>query len=227
MPAVAYPLLAHAATITGNSRLTLASVVALVLAVLMPALLQGRAAAWAAAAACGAGIFMLARLDAAALVLYLPPVLLNFFLAWLFGHTLRAGRLSLIERLVRLLHDPDEELDPAIDRYARRLTATWTALFIVLGSINLVLALLATPGGLLEVAGFDAGATVPRDVWSLFANLVNYLIVGAFFCAEWLYRRRRFPQQTYRSLFDFLQRAAAAGPALLASLRAERGRVDG
>jgi uncharacterized membrane protein len=223
LPAVAYPLLAHAATVTASSRLTLASVVALALAVLLPGLLALRPAAWMGAVLATAVIALLARQDAAALLLFLPPVLINVFLAWLFGRTLGTGRPSLIERLVRLLHPPEEDLDPAIAVYATRLTAAWTVLFAALASVNLLLALFATPGGLLEAAGLAPTWAVPIETWSLFANLLNYLVVGLFFVVEWIYRRRRFPQQPYRNLLDFLRRAAAVAPALLADLHAGRG----
>lgn len=222
LPAAAYPVLAHLATVQASPGLTLASIAALALAMFLPGLLSGRLAAWLGALLAAAVVIQLARQDAAALVLFLPPVLANFFVAWLFGHTLGPGRRSLVERLVRLLHPPEEVLDPDIARYATRLTAAWAALLAGLGVLNLLLALFATPGGLLERAGFMPPVTVPIQTWSLFANLLNYLFVGAFFVAEWFYRRRRFPQQQYRNLFDFMRRAAGVGPALLADLRGGR-----
>lgn len=220
LPAVAYPLLAHAATVTGSTSLTLASVAALLLAFLLPGLLQARPGSWLAAALAAVAVATLARADAAApgALLFLPPIAFNAFMAWLFGHTLLHGRTPLIERLVRLLHPPDEELDAAIPPYAARLTAAWTVLFVVLGATNFMLALLVTPNGLLELAGLHGAPPVPREAWSLFANVLNYVIVGVFFLAEYAYRRRRFPQQPYRSLYDFLRRAAAVAPAVMAGL---------
>ena len=41
------------------------------------------------------------------LPLYLPPVLVPAFLAWVFGQTLLPGRTPLIEQLVHVLHAPD------------------------------------------------------------------------------------------------------------------------
>jgi len=223
LPAVAYPLLAHLAIVTASPRLTVVSVAVLALAVLLPGLISGRPAAWIGALLAACAIVLLARQDAAGLVLFLPPVLINFFVAWLFGHTLAPGDRPLIERLVRLLHPPGEVLDPEIVRYARTLTATWAVLLGGLGLLNLLLALLASPGGLLETAGAVPPVVVPIETWSLFANLLNYLVVAAFFVAEWFYRRHRFPQQQYRNLLDFLRRAAGVGPALLADLRGGRG----
>lgn len=218
IPTVSYPLLAHAAILTRSAALTIASVGVLAAAVLGPGLLRRSAAAWLAAAAVVAGMVELSRLGAAELALFLPPTLINCYMAWLFGHTLSAGRVPFIELIVRRMQDPGETLEPDVSRYVARLTAAWTALFVVQAAANTALALIASPQGLLLAAGITPPVTVPLEVWSLFANVLNYLIVGAFFVLEYGYRRRRFPQQPYRNIFDFLRRAGAAGPAVLRDL---------
>jgi uncharacterized membrane protein/3-hydroxymyristoyl/3-hydroxydecanoyl-(acyl carrier protein) dehydratase len=220
VPAIAYPLLAHGASLFRSPALTIASVIVLAAAILLPPLWEGRRWAKFALPAAAATIVGLWRIDAAALVLYLPPVLLNIFLAWLFGHTLARGRTPLIERLVRLLQPKGQPPGPEVVRYAGQLTRVWTGLFVGLGAMNLGLALCATPNGLLEAIGVDPPLTVSRETWSLFANVLNYLIVAAFFLLEFTYRMRRFPDRPYRNLAEFLRRAAALGPALAATLRA-------
>src|SRR5262245_49210137 len=169
--AVAYPLLAHLASVLESPALTLASVAVLAAAFLGKPLVEGRRLAWLALPAVALGIAALARLDAIALLLFLPPVLLNAYLAWLFGHTLAAGGTPLIERVVRLLQPPGIPFEPGVIAYARSLTGLWTGVFVLLGTTNLVLAALATPRGLLEAAGIRAPVTVPLEAWSLFANL--------------------------------------------------------
>ena len=64
-------------------------------------------------------------------------------------------------------------------------------------------------------AAITPPVTVPQEWWSLFANLIGYLIVAAFFVIEYAYRRRRFPRQPYRNMLDFLRRMLAAMPRLL------------
>lgn len=225
--AVAYPLFAHAASLLNSPGLTVASVAILAAAILIRPMMDGRAWAWLAAPAAALAIVGLWRIDAAALVLFLPPVLLSVFLAWLFGHTLLRGSRPLIERLVRLLQPPGEPPEPAVIRYAGRLTFVWAALFALLALVNLGLAACATPGGLLEAVGVPAPLAVSRETWSLFANILNYAIVAAFFVLEYAYRRRRFPGRPYRNLADFLRRAAAAGPALAATLGTGSAPVSG
>ena len=221
--AVAYPLLAHLSSVLGSRALTLASVAVLCAAVLGKPLPEGRRAAWIALPLAALGVVALARLDAVALLLFLPPVLLNAYLAWLFGHTLAGDGTPLIERLVRLLQPPGVPFEPGVIGYTRTLTALWTGVFVVLGTTNLVLASLATPRGLIESAGLPAPVTVPLEAWSLFANVLNYLIVAGLFLAEFAYRRRRFPGRPYRNLADFLRRSAAVAPALAASFGRRAG----
>ena len=213
--AFAYPVLAHGASLLGNAALTLASVVVLAAAIFLRPLSEGRRWAWFALPLAALAILALWRVDAAALVLFLPPVLLNVFLGWLFGHTLARGSKPLIERVVRLLQPPRLPFEPGVFEYARQLTRLWTALFLILGATSLVLAALATPGGLLETAGIPPPLPVRLETWSLFANVLNYLVVAVVFLAEFSYRRRRFPGRPYRGLLDFLRRMAAISPALV------------
>ena len=95
--------------------------------------------------------------------------------------------------------------------------AIWgTLLAVLLGTlcaIDLVLALLAVPGGLLQAVGIEPFAPVPIRYWSLFANVLSYLAIAAFFAAEFAWRRHRFPQQPYRGFGDFMVRVARLGPA--------------
>jgi len=203
---VTYPIAAHLAVLSGAPGFIAASVGLLVLLVLLPGLLTRRPVAWGLLLVAGAGIYAAAVRGHVLLLLFLPPVLINGFMAWLFGHTLRPGQRPLIERIIRALHGGRDDIDAAIVGYARRLTLAWTALFGALAVLNFVLAALATPGGLLLTAGVTPPVTVPLEAWSLFANVINYLIVAAMFAIEFQFRRRRFPQQSYRGFFDFLRR---------------------
>ncbi len=218
--AAAFPLFAHGATVLESRTLTLVSVAILVLAIVLRPLTEGRPWAWIAAPLAVLAIAALWRLDAVGLVLFLPPIAVNVFLAWVFGHTLVRGGQPLIERLVRLLQPAGAPPEPAVLRYAGQLTRLWTVLFIMLAAVNLALAACTTPGGLLESAGLHPPVSVSREAWSLFANVINYAIVAAFFALEYAYRRRRFPDRPYRNFVDFLRRAAAAAPGLAATFRA-------
>lgn len=204
-----YPIAAHLAVLSGKPGYIAASAGLLMLLVLLPALLARRPLAWGLLLASWAGLYFTALSGQALLLLFLPPILINGFMAWLFGHTLRPGKRPLIERIIRAMHGEPDNIDATIVGYARHLTLAWAALFIVLATVNFSLAALAIPGGLLLAAGITPPVSVPLEAWSLFANVVNYLVVGAMFAVEFQIRRRRFPQQSYSGFFDFLRRLSS------------------
>ena len=127
--------------------------------------------------------------------------------------------------MVRLLQPLERPFEPGVISYARTLTGLWTALFILLGATNLALAAFARPGGLFEVAGIRTPVTVSIETWSLFANVLNYVLVAAVFLFEFTYRRRRFPGRPYRNLLDFFRRSASVAPALAATFN-RKGRIS-
>jgi uncharacterized membrane protein len=213
--AIAFPLSAHAAVVTRNGVLTILSLAVLALLMLLPRLVRWNAVAWAFVPVVVALLMFLWHVHAAWLPLYATPVLISFGVAWLFGHTLAPGEVPLVERLVRVMH-PADEISPEILAYARRVTVAWTVMMTAMGLLNLALALIAEPDGVFQLLGFTPPVTVRVETWSLFANGLNYLIVGVFFLIEFIYRHRRFPEhRRYRNLIEFVRRAAAVGPSVL------------
>jgi len=203
-----YPVCAHIAVLSGRPGPIAASIGLLVVIILFQALRNGRLLAWIALVVASIGLLAAARSALTLTLLFLPPVLLNGFMAWLFGHTLLHGRTPLIERAIIALHGTDSDFTSRMRDYARRLTLVWACLFVTLATVNLALAALASPGGLLQSAGFHPVVAVPLDVWSLFANVLNYLIVAALFVVEYWLRRSWFPQQPYKGFMDFTRRLA-------------------
>ncbi len=220
---VAYPALVHLASVRKSA--TLAAVAILCLVVLLLAGGLRRHALWAWTALVGS-VLVLALLarhpNGLWLPLYLPPVLLTGMLAWIFGRTLFAGREPLILQFAEIVRNPDERLSPAVVHYVRKLTLGWAVLLSTLAMLCLVLALIAVPDGIFEQFGIQTGLHVAHSTWSLFANVLNYLIIAAFFLLEYGYRRLRFPEQPHRSFPEFLQRIALAAPRLLAQNRGGR-----
>lgn len=211
--AVAYPLLAHWATHDGggvSAAVALADLVALCMA---GPLAQGRAWAWALAAVLGAGLVWLARTPYAQMLLLAPPMVFVGFVAWMFGRSLRPPREALITRIVAAMERTEPaQLPPELLRYSRRLTWMWAVLLAVLAVANGLLALIAVPDGVLARLGRTPFISIGQEEWSLFANLLNYGIVGGFFVGEYALRKRLFPHRPYRHFFDFLRQMAALGP---------------
>ena len=217
--AAAFPVTAHLSVVWTSPSLAVACIAILGLVVLLPGLASRRWQAVTGAVLLSAALPWLLRSNLVWLPLYAPSVLGDLAACWLFGHTLGAGRTPLVTRLVQVLHAP-EPLPEAVSVYTRRLTALWALLFLGLGAVSALLALFADPHGILALMGWQTGFTVPQRLWSLFANCLEYVLVAALMGGEYLWRRRRFPQQPYRGFIDFLRRAVAAAPAAgRASLR--------
>lgn len=223
--ALAYPFVAHFAVIQNSTALLGVALGLLIFVPMLPALGRGSVPAWLAVAPIVGGLWWLSQSTHATLPLYIAPVLVPGFMAVVFGSTLLAGQTPLIEQVIRLLESDaatGHEPEPAVFDYARKLTQAWTLFFIALSTTNLVLALLAEPDGLLLSSGIRPPVTVPQEWWSLFANLIGYLLVAAFFLIEYAYRSRRFPRQPYRNMLDFFVRVLAAMPRLVGNFAGPR-----
>ena len=208
----AYPFLAHAASARSDGALAALATFDIALILLLPALARGRARAWIALAASALALAWLARTPYALLPLLLVPVLFVALVAWGFARTLRAGRVPLITKIVSALEARDPaQLEPEIARYTRNLTRVWAVVLAVLAAVNLVLALLAVPRGLLAAFGIATPWPVDETLWSWCANGATYGLVGGLMVAEFAWRSRRFPGR-YHGPLDFARRMAALGP---------------
>ncbi len=103
--------------------------------------------------------------------LRLLPVLVNAVLLAVALASLVAGR-PIVESLARLQVD---SLSAAEVRYCRSVTWVWSAFFVLNGA---TISWLAIHGG--------------REAWALYTGLVSYLLIGAVFVAEYVYRHYRF-----------------------------------
>ena len=102
------------------------------------------------------------------LLLRLYPAAVNLGMLLLFGASLRFPP-SMIERFARL---GETDLPPAAIAYTRRVTQIWCAFFVGNGAFAIYTALFAS-----------------RDDWALYNGLIAYLLMGALFAGEWLFRR--------------------------------------
>lgn len=209
--ALAFPVLAHASALQASLELATAAVACLLVLVCWP--LRSRPAIALSVLAAGAALLaLLYRSGHAHLPLMLPPVLFNLAVGLYFARSLAPGRMPLIERIVRALNNGQVH-HPDVPAYARAWTRGWAVILLTLAAINAALALLAEPKGLLLGLGLSPPLSVPLEVWSLFANLLNYLIVAVVFVGEYLYRSRRFPHSDYGGFMGFLKRVGRLGPA--------------
>jgi uncharacterized membrane protein len=178
-----YPAVTH----FGKPVVALA-VLAALLAYLFAAVWIHNPLRWLMPPAVGGALYWLA--PPAEWVLFLPPIAINLALAWVFGRTLRHGRMPLISRFALM---EQATLSPEVAAYTRLLTWLWTVLFIAAAAVSLVLAL-----------------SGHHDAWSLFTNLINYLLVGALFLGEFAYRRVRFRNYRHHSPLQLLRNVRRA-----------------
>lgn len=210
---VAYPLLAHLAAATGAGWVAGLAAFDIALLMLAPALSQRQAWAWTALIAIALVLAWLAPTPQALLPLLLAPPAFVAMAAWAFARTLRPGRIPLVGRIAGALDGVAwDDMEPAVRRYTCRVTWAWALLLTALACADLVLALLATPGGLLARLGLNAPWPVSEAQWSWFANIGDYLVIGGFMLGEFAYRRRRFPDRG-RDFRGFLRGMAGLGPA--------------
>lgn len=209
--ALAYSVLAHAASARHDGPLAVCALAVLLLLVLVSPLAQRRLWAWLMLCAGLAALAWLARSPYTQVPLLLVPTAFIALVAFVFGRSLTAGRTPLISKIVAALED---EPVPAADlmRYTRGLTAAWAWALALLAAINLALSLIAVPDGLLAQFGLHPPLTVTQTQWSWFANVFNYGIIGGFFAVEFAIRKRRFPGR-YHNFLDFLKQLRKLGPA--------------
>jgi uncharacterized membrane protein len=136
------------------------------------------------------------------------PALIAGLIAWIFARTLRRDRVPLIGRAIAAL-DGAEQLnrDPAIARYARRLTWVWAIYQTALAAIAALLAIRAA-GGLswLAMPGLS-----PR----LFGAIVLPSAVAILFLCEFVLRRWLLPQAPRHSLVVFVRNLVRVWPSLI------------
>jgi uncharacterized membrane protein len=182
---LAYPLLTHAAVTTGLAYLAWAAWLCIAALVLLSFPGQWGLAGFALLAAAP----LVADTDA---LLKLPPIIINLALAVWFGRTLAPGEEPMISWFARLVRGT--ELAPDLARYTRWSTVVWTAFFVSMAAAAAALAVWATP-----------------QTWSLFANGIDYLLVGALFVGEYVFRRVRYRHHQHRPLADVVRTVARAG----------------
>jgi uncharacterized membrane protein len=156
---ITYPVAIHAAVINDHV------VAALLMLLVAPVFLSSRSRAGGlfAVLAIATAITLLAAAfeNSEQLLLYLITILINTTLAVFFGRTLLFGETPLITRFSILLRG---KLEPRVAGYTRRVTQMWTLFFILLTLESVLLSLFA-----------------PLEIWSLFTNLLNYLLAGLLF----------------------------------------------
>lgn len=105
-------------------------------------------------------------------LLLLMPSLTQLGFAWVFGSTLRAGQMPLIERFARM---QKAELDIQERAHCRFFTGVWAVMMVLSALVGVALA-----------------AYAPTWIWAAFAGIGGYAFVAVLFAVEYLVRAFRF-----------------------------------
>lgn len=130
------------------------------------------------------GGFMLQGTDPV-FFLKLPPILINGTLCLVFATTLLPGQKPLITRFAEIMHA--HALDDTTLCYTRGITLLWSSLFAAMMLESLLLALLAS-----------------AEIWSMFTNFINYILVLLVFFLEYRLRLRKLSHLQHPGFTSFL-----------------------
>lgn len=211
---LAYPALAIAGAVTHRQIFPLLALVVLLTVVLLPRLLSRRVWPWLVWLALLAGVWLVARLGVADLLLEAVPILINALLAWWFGLTLGSAQ-PRVARFIIAIEGADRLQLPGIARYARQLTWFWTLLLAGQALLLTTLLLFASHSGLLLRFGVTPPLQVPERWAAAWLHLGCYVLLGFAFALEYVYRRWRLRHLSHPSLHQMLLQLAEHWPQLL------------
>ena len=106
--------------------------------------------------------------------IYMPPMLILFGLFILFSQSLFGDQIPLITRYAMMLNEKDK-IDDRHYNYSRLLTILWSIFFLLMTITSLSLAIFSS-----------------LETWSLFTNVISYILITAFFVIEFFIRKRLF-----------------------------------
>jgi uncharacterized membrane protein len=185
---LAYPLLVQWAVAWHEPRLEWLALLLLCAIPQYEDLCAGRRQNWLLLLLLGVVLYALVRIGGGVYALFLPPVLITASVLAVFAGSLRAGQVPLVTRIAQTMRGA---LNAEVLQYTRRVTQLWVLVMLAITVAEVGLALFA-----------------PLPVWSLFSNGINYLLVGLVFLLEYLYRRRRFPEDDHPGFLDYVRRVA-------------------
>jgi uncharacterized membrane protein len=123
--------------------------------------------------------------DYATQLLRFQPILIFSMLFILFSSSLHRDSIPLINRFAILMA---KDTPANVTRYCRSATIAWALFFLLMLFISSFLALYA-----------------PLSTWSLFVNLISYILVGLMFVVEFQFRRWRLKDHVNYSFIQFIR----------------------
>jgi uncharacterized membrane protein len=148
---------------------------------------EGRWKAWMSLVVFALATALLARFGGGLYPLFVPPLAIPALVLSAFASSLLPGQKPMVTRIAESTHGA---LPDYLIRYTRSVTWVWTVFMT-----GLLLAIVY-----LMVFG-------PLEAWSALANFGGYLMIGALFIGEYIYRRLRFPDFNHLSFIASMRQA--------------------
>lgn len=213
-----YPLLAIAGAVTQRQVFALLALALLLSVLLLPHLLARRVAPWLLWAGVLVGLLLCWHFGYADLLLETVPVLINAALACWFGRSLATAE-PLVARFIIAIEGEARLHQPGVAAYARQVTWFWTLLLAMQALLLCMLLLCAEHSGLLVRFGLASPLAIPEQWAAAWLHLGGYLLLGAAFVLEYLYRRWRLRHLHHPGLRQTLLQLALHWPQLLRGQR--------
>lgn len=176
-----YPLLVHFRLIVNNY----VPLLLMLVLVGVAALIKYWRTALILVAMLGVSLLLLHRGSVMGLY-FLPPIAINFFVGMIFLNGLGKQQRPLIEKYIEIM---EGKVDAAQRRYARAITIAWVVVLFGLMLESIILSIYFS-----------------HEVWSLFTNFINYLILASMFIIEYVVRLRVFPHKQHMSFLEYITR---------------------
>lgn len=187
---ISYPLCVHLAVVTFNANIQLLALILLAAGISYPGIKQKSIFAWMVLLVVILMSLVISYLGLTLYVLYIPPIVIPLLLWSVFFRSLLPGQTPLTTQIGESVHGP---FRGAMAVYSRRVTVFWSLFFVLLAIWSGVLVVVAS-----------------TEVWSLFTNVINYLLVGVVFITEYLYRKFRFREFKHLHFWRYVSLIAKA-----------------
>jgi len=118
-------------------------------------------------------------------LLYLPPILFPLLILSVFFRSLLPGQTPLVTAVAEQARG---KLTEEMSLYTRNVTIIWA---IILGFLTVEALLLPW--------------LVSDYTWSLFTNIINYVVIASMFVGEYMVRRVRFRDYDHPGFIQYIQ----------------------
>ena len=186
-----YPVLIHLSVVLQQPLLRVPALVLLTAGIAYKGLLRKSRAAWITLITVVLVTLAASQINEWLYAFYLPPVLIPALIASVFIRSLLPGREPLVTAIGERARGP---LTVEMRSYTRIVTLMWAILLCSMTLLGIVLPL-----------------TAGEHIWSLYTNVISYLLVAVFFVGEYLYRRFHFKDHDHPGFRQYLEIVLRSG----------------